>query len=252
MTPNQRVKNIAEDFAADLDGNLEVYKSAVIKMVAKEYYNLPPSLSGKERLNALITKIKNLKLSANITALLTGEIPAVLQDISGVWNEYFGEENVPPALYTSLLASSQVDFSAVNQTIYHTVKKEIQKAIALGQGFSLIQTNLNLSGLGWHQASTIANTYLSMFNTSYMAEVAKQAGLTYYLYDGIILKHSRQFCRERVNRVYTIDELKSMDNHQGLPVDQSLGGYNCTHFLSPLVNYSRKSYGEEYDPSHHY
>jgi len=40
---------------------------------------------------------------------------------------------------------------------------------------------------------------------------------------------ARPFCRERVGKVYSIDEIRGMSNGQGLAVEYFCGGWNCRH-----------------------
>jgi hypothetical protein len=66
-----------------------------------------------------------------------------------------------------------------------------------------------------------------------MHEVCEQAGIEKFLYDG--MPAQRPFCKEHLGHVYTLEEIMQMDNGQGLDVLTSLGGYNCVHFWTPVV-----------------
>jgi len=199
----------------------------------------------------MMERAKSFRLSAKNLNIILRDISKVQASITAIWNTYFKTE-LTSQNYVKTLSLINIDFSAVDNTIKNTVSREILTAINSGYGFSTIQNNLNNSGLGFAQASTLANTYISMYDNNYMVEMAKQTGVIYYIYDGVILAHSRDFCKQRVGRVYTIDELAKMDNGQGLPVTQACGGYNCTHHLSAIPgNYNRKQYGEVYNKSNH-
>lgn len=68
-------------------------------------------------------------------------------------------------------------------------------------------------------------------------EYAKQIGLNHALYAGTLVTDSRRFCVERVNRIYTEDEIAEWNdlNWQGKrpgDVRVVLGGYNCRHTLN--------------------
>lgn len=58
-----------------------------------------------------------------------------------------------------------------------------------------------------------------------------------FIYSGDIIKDSREFCIERVNGIFTRDDLaewSTMDwkgKNWDVPVEISLGGYNCRHTL---------------------
>lgn len=68
-------------------------------------------------------------------------------------------------------------------------------------------------------------------------EYAKQIGLNHALYAGTLVSDSRRFCVERVNRIYTEEEIAKWNdlNWQGKrpgDVRAVLGGYNCRHSLN--------------------
>lgn len=68
-------------------------------------------------------------------------------------------------------------------------------------------------------------------------EYAQQIGLNHALYAGTLVEDSRQFCVERVNRIYTEAEIVEWNdlNWQGKrpgDVRAVLGGYNCRHTLN--------------------
>ena len=68
-----------------------------------------------------------------------------------------------------------------------------------------------------------------------MFEFAKEAGVERYKYDGVVNPNSRKFCKINCGKIFSMNEIMSMDNGQGLSVLSSLGGYNCTHFWTPVV-----------------
>jgi hypothetical protein len=88
--------------------------------------------------------------------------------------------------------------------------------------------------LGWYQAATEANTALAQFDNNYHTQTAHAAGIDKFLYDGTIYK-SRWFCIKHIGNIYTLEELRNMDNGQGLPVETSLGGFNCVHYHTAIV-----------------
>ena len=73
---------------------------------------------------------------------------------------------------------------------------------------------------------------------------AEAAGITMlYLYLGPDDGKTRPFCEEHVNRVYSLDALKAMDNGTDLPVEIFAGGYSCRHALSPIDEESARAEG---------
>lgn len=97
--------------------------------------------------------------------------------------------------------------------------------------------------------STIINTQIDTFNRSVTAMAAEDAGVTRFRYVGP--KPDREFCSHVLNgdraalgvsgvepsgegRVYTIEEINSMDNGQTGDVLRTSGGWNCRHFWVPV------------------
>lgn len=73
-------------------------------------------------------------------------------------------------------------------------------------------------------------------------QYAEDLGLKYAIYGGTAKDNTREFCLERLNRVYTREEIESWNdldwpgkkpNHD---IFQCLGGYNCRHQLDWLSN----------------
>lgn len=108
-------------------------------------------------------------------------------------------------------------------------------------GFDALRHRLMERNLGETQATTLANTALAQFDNATMHELSSQAGISKFLYDGVLHPNSRKFCQERVGKVFTLERIREMDNLQGLPVETSLGGYNCTHWWTPLEAEPKKS-----------
>ena len=241
------IEKLKEQLRADVAANAIKYKRAIIKQIDKLYRQ-----SGSGDLETFAKNfLQNFKLTAKEEKLLLGDLETTQKQIADAWNEYFNQS--PSANYEKLVAVNSIDLSktSLEDDVKKTVTTEIKKAISGEYGIQSIITKLKNTGLGSHEAYTLANTALAQFDNSYMAEVASQAGVIYYLIDGILSDNSRIWCKKHFKRVYTLAELAELDNGQGLPVETALGGYHCQHYLTPLVNYIRKVFGEIYNPAHH-
>ena len=84
---------------------------------------------------------------------------------------------------------------------------------------------------------TYAYDTFSNVQRSFDLNIADTYQFNSFIYSGDIIKDSREFCIERVNGVYTRDDLaewSTMDwagKNWDVPVEISLGGYNCRHTL---------------------
>lgn len=86
--------------------------------------------------------------------------------------------------------------------------------------------------------NTDLKTQVSAYNRVVQYEQARMAGLNSFLYAGPRDERNRPFCAERVNKVFSREQISQWDNGQGLPADIFCGGYNCRHELVP-VNVNR-------------
>jgi len=80
---------------------------------------------------------------------------------------------------------------------------------------------------------------------------ADQAGLNHALYSGTVKNNTRDFCLERVQNIYTNDEIekwRDLDFKGKIEVGYDpfvhCGGYNCRHHLSYLTQAMVKELGE--------
>lgn len=72
---------------------------------------------------------------------------------------------------------------------------------------------------------------------------ATDLDLKYFIYEGGLIKTSRPFCVEKAGKIFTMQDLKSWDNGQKLPVIPYLGGYNCRHHINWISDELAKSLG---------
>lgn len=81
---------------------------------------------------------------------------------------------------------------------------------------------------------TEVNTTLMAYQRVLHLEKASKSGVDKFLYVGPDDDITRPFCQERVEQIFTRDEIDAMDNDQGLPVSIYCGGYNCRHHWRPV------------------
>lgn len=117
-----------------------------------------------------------------------------------------------------------------------------------GAVFEPFRAELDRLGLARY-GDTIINTQVSNFYRSTTVLAAEAAGVTRYRYSGP--SPDRKFCEHVLKgdrdalgisdvtpsgkgRVYTIEEIRGMDNKQIPDVLRSAGGYNCRHTWIPV------------------
>ena len=237
------VNTIRERIAKDLADNALIYKRKLLREVdalwrATDYAG---AADKEERLQLLAESVANeFRITGASKDLFLKEVKSGQQQIAEVWKEYFsgviGEELALKAgTYEKLVALTKINFKGLQEDQRDLIVDQTRKAIGQGQGFATLRNELRRNGLGSHVAETLANTSLSGFDHAVLQEYAAQANVTRFKYDGVIHPNTRPFCRERVGKIYTIAELDAMDNGQISPVSVYLGGFNCTHTLSPVI-----------------
>jgi len=165
------------------------------------------------------------------------------------------------------------DFTSVDMDIINTLKKntwgtfnqfglaaqermvdQMYSAILGKASFSSLVTNFQgiLSG---HKdargrpmsmyANLYANDAIMNFHNSVSMKKAEDAGIDLFLYYGNLIATSRQFCIDRVKKVFSKEVIDSWDDvdwgGKSGPAYRDRGGYNCRHHWVPV----RKSWLKE-------
>lgn len=135
------------------------------------------------------------------------------------------------------------DLIQANEPI-RRIKAEAFRAITSGDSFSefMKKTKIFVNG----QAGVRQGVYESYFRTAAYdsfaqfdrrlnVDAGRELDIKYYLYTSGTVENSRDFCKEREGKVFTIDEIMEWQNltwkgknDPYSPLDD-LGGYNCMH-----------------------
>lgn len=247
----QIVEAVKKEFINDLQSGKDQYIRAVVRQIDYEFRQYANS-NEVIKLNEFANKIiRRLKVPAAIKSQIENDLETVQLQVAEVWKEYFETNTgfkISDREITNVIASYQVDFSEID--LSETLISETKKAVNKGTGYNDLRAALLKRNLGFDEVNTLSNTAIAQFDNAVHVENAKQAGVIYYLYDGVKHGNSRKFCIDHINRVYTLSELESFSNGQGIPVITSLGGYNCTHYLTALINYVRAVQYEVFNEKH--
>ena len=128
-----------------------------------------------------------------------------------------------------------VDF--INENKFDNAKKaEIEKAVRkLHTQYASDRAGNNLR----RYASQIAHDSVMQFHGQFTVAKAKDAGLTHYRYTGTLVRDSRPFCRDMLNKTLTENEIRDIWNNQGWQGKSTgdpfivRGGYRCRHTWIP-------------------
>jgi len=105
----------------------------------------------------------------------------------------------------------------------------------LKQSYGSTVTGANLAVY----SSQIVQDALMGFDGQFAKFRADEVGLTSYIYYGTIIRDSRDFCVEHVNKVFTEDEARELwqrdwQGKSGSDPFLDRGGYNCRHHWQPV------------------
>jgi len=93
-----------------------------------------------------------------------------------------------------------------------------------------------LAGRFVSYASTYADTALVSYDRRVSMDIWQEAGLEKFLYRGPRDIKNRVFCEKHVGKIYTLAEIKKLDNGMKPPMNNVLlygGGWNCRHVWTP-------------------
>lgn len=215
------------------------FKRSIIRQLDFEHRRLKSS--GVEvSLEELFERtMRRLRVPLTAKTEIQSDLNKTKDAIATQWDEAFkntpAAEQVTNEDYEKIVASTAIDFNEIEDTLKESIENEFRKMIKSDVSYNVLRSALLKKDIGDSTASTLANTKIAQFDTAYMVENASQAGVEKYKYDGTIKETTRDFCRDRLGKIFTLKELEEMDNGQGLPVIPSLGGYNCTHYLTPVI-----------------
>jgi hypothetical protein len=223
----KEIERIKKAFASDAEEEALRYKRSLIReldYIARQ--------SGKDIDEILRLTANQLRIKNTFLERIKNELIDAKEKISAIHDEYF---SLPfsQSEFDKISALFDIDFSSIKSVSGNIIEKELKRAIAGDYSYSALRSRLEKRGIGNVEANTLANTALAQFDNAYMFENAAQAGIEKFVYDGVLHPNSRPFCKEHLNKVYTLAEIEEMDNGQKLPVKTSCGGYNCTHYWTP-------------------
>ena len=128
-----------------------------------------------------------------------------------------------------------VDF--INENKFDSTKKaQVEDAVRkLHTQYASDRAGNNLR----RYASQIAHDSVMQFHGQFTVAKAKEAGLNHYRYTGTLVRDSRPFCQNMLNKVLTENEIRDIWNNQGWQGKSTgdpfivRGGYRCRHTWIP-------------------
>ncbi len=172
------------------------------------------------------TELSRLAFRIGIDDALARQANRIVSSETAKLAENFVESRFIPA---SSIKSLSAKMPAMREKFDKGVFEVVRRGLVRGESEQTIQDRIKRLGRtqGQHIA-TISNTIQIGIARQGAMEQATSNGAKYYRYTGA-KTNARKFCDKHIGKVYSIDEIKKMDNGQGLPVEYFCGGYNCRH-----------------------
>ena len=237
---------------------LAVLLKKLLGKMETENGTIKNSLKNRKILSEVLKLIRTYYKSQ--TSLLSKEIETRLSELVGINIEEFEKQvkkKIDKQLYTDTILTdigfvgskikpnsyldSLLKDSVVSKTIVTTISKAIKAGFTLADLVKKItEYFVPKSGLGLIESQLFRNGGFDLLQkqdrvlTDIMAE---DLGLTFAVYAHTVKDTTRHFCRQRINKVYSKQEIISWDrlNWAGKKANQNslvdCGGYNCRgHF----------------------
>jgi len=164
--------------------------------------------------------------------LISASIKSTLEAVDPA----FKFDSILPQIDALQIQSSNAVFDEIIIPVYQKAIRESLRdltiEIPVQSALSNLQTRMKKSE---GSALTEVKTKLSQYGRSINAVASKAAGIKNYLYTGPRDGVTRNFCKALINLVVNDQQMKQLNNNQGLNVITSGGGYNCRHSWSPVT-----------------
>lgn len=126
------------------------------------------------------------------------------------------------------------------------IQSAVMQSVVTGEGLNYKAIKEKFGSVAASQIKTEVETSIATFNRTVTVNKSLELGFELFIYLGPDDSITRDFCHEVLSKdppIYTIEEIRNMDNDQGLPVFSAGGGYNCRHQWRPISAEAAKARG---------
>lgn len=147
------------------------------------------------------------------------------------------QESINVANTDNKIMNSDGAFAQMQGKINRDVKRVVDRGIKNKYSTSDIEKMLNRTlNKGKRISRTITRTARNAKIRSDYLKLHIAAGCKHFRYAGPS-SGARSFCSYHFGKIYTIEQIYSLDNGQGLPVLLYMGGWNCRHRWEAVYDY---------------
>ena len=131
--------------------------------------------------------------------------------------------------YSAVVKESVTLISEAESAISSRVLKLAAQSLKNVEQDNLLRNLSRFEKTQQRYLQTVANTAQSAVRRSQLFIDAQTSDIKKFRYEGSEGGNIRDFCKSHVGKIYTLSEIKKLDNGQGLSVQFYCGGYNCRH-----------------------
>lgn len=205
---------------SDIQQRLSRSADALVRAVRKQ---IDRWLREGVSLQEILTRLSAFRLPPGERQKLERAVRASMEEIAKA-----RALDLPTEHIDALIAARQISIGNIQHQMQADLQQEVRRALVAGYGPDVLRRRLEERGFA--NAETEAQTAVSRFNNLLTFENAAVTGTRTFKYFGPVSAITRPFCRAHAGQVFTEEEIRKMDNGQGLPVSESCGGYNCRHY----------------------
>lgn len=263
MDFNDKIR-IIDEAPGDFQNLVEKSQSEIFKKFSKILNKLELDENGNVKLS-----LKNLSLiepfSDDLEAIINNssyskavkEFAKQMDAVKDLTDEFFvGIDEAPNEVQDKLYQQirdreiNKLSIDAVKNNV-ESFKSILQDSIAQSDNFTNLIGNIQDNIMGSAEvegklasyAKTYAKDMFSNTERTYTTVLSDAAGIEFYSYSGGKQDTTREFCKERVNKIFHYKEIqkwaklswdgKARDTDKKT-IFTKLGGYNCNHSLIPV------------------
>lgn len=242
----------------DFVSRLNSFMRRELDRAARDLGNKPRAADVARVLGTLEERFRNAGLNNEISRLAEiyrNELYTARREVGRIAAQE-GSRAVTPTVQASnqmirQLIEFDIDKVGSNLSAYITdARSNLTRQVLLGERPDAQQFINEANPRLEANLNTELETSLQGFNRSVVIGEAKELGFELYLYVGPDDNLTRPFCANLLSRdppIYSLREIESLDNDQGLAVITYGGGYNCRHQWRPVSDETARSLGWEPD-----
>lgn len=256
------LEDVPEDFISIIEDQNKKVFDAIFKLLLtldQVDGNIAPTAANLQRIELIANALKDELFEGEYLEALSKFVSHFQEQGDIILEIYSGQgfDVKDNPLYKQVISNAQkntlslFDESAIENVLVSPVKDILTQSITTATKFSdaveniknFIEGNSEIDGRLSKYAKTYARDAFSIFDRSFTQIVNQDVEVGFWEFAGGIVKDSRDFCRERVGKIFTDEEVRSWasEDWQGKNPNTTedtifnyLGGYNCMHTLLPV------------------